>query len=168
MRICHPAALPIAFGLAMAAILLQPVSAAAQPAQAETSHQEAAVEALFMDGIAAFNRHDLDVFLRQFAPDIAMYTPTGWLRGGDAVRERFVWTLANFPTVRIEIENLKARQVGADTMVVDFNWRTFPRGEGPAFHGVGSGVYVQRAGRWVEVLEHETVVRIDPGATGPR
>ena len=29
---------------------------------------------------------------------------------------------------------------------------------GPAFHGVGSGVYVRRGTDWVEVLEHETVI----------
>jgi hypothetical protein len=32
---------------------------------------------------------------------------------------------------------------------------------------VGSGTYVRRDGRWQEVLEHETVVRID-SALAPR
>ena len=35
-------------------------------------------------------------------------------------------------------------------------------GRGPAFRGVGSGVYVQRSGRWLEALEHETIVTVDP------
>ena len=41
-------------------------------------------------------------------------------------------------------------------------------GKGPAFHGVGSGVYVQRQGNWVEVLEHETVVKADEGLGPPK
>ena len=36
-------------------------------------------------------------------------------------------------------------------------------GQGPAFHGVGSGVYLRRDGKWTEVLEHETVVKVDEG-----
>lgn len=34
-------------------------------------------------------------------------------------------------------------------------------GKGAAFYGVGSGVYVKRDGKWVEVLEHETVTKVD-------
>ena len=139
---------------------------AAAPAFAATPAEDT-VRAVYMDGIAAFNRHDLDVFVGQFAPDIEMYTPTGWLRGGDAVRARFVQTFAGYPAARMEIEELNTRQVAPDTVLVDFKWRTFPRGEGPAFHGVATGAYVLRDGRWVEVLEHETVTKVDPGAAVP-
>ena len=130
------------------------------PAQTQRQHP---VEKFFMSGIAAFNRHDLDGFMKQFAADIEMYTPTGWLRGRDAVRERFAQTFKQFPQVRMEIGELRVRAVARGTVVTDFKWRVYPMGQGPAFHGVGSGVYLLRRGRWVEVLEHETVVKVDEG-----
>jgi uncharacterized protein (TIGR02246 family) len=126
------------------------------------------VETFFMAGIKAFNGHELDTFMQQFAEDVEMYTPTGWLRGNQAVRQRFAQTFQQFPKVKMEIENLRAREVSPGTVVTDFNWRVYPMGAGPAFHGVGSGVYVQRKGSWVEVLEHETVVKVDEGLGPPK
>jgi len=119
------------------------------------------VHTLFMDGIAAFNAHDLDVFMEQWGEDIEMYTPTGWLRGREAVRDRFLATFRDFPDVRMDIEDLRVRDVAPGVAVVDFRWATYPRGAGPAYRGVGSGVYVRRGDRWVEVVEHETVVSAD-------
>jgi uncharacterized protein (TIGR02246 family) len=119
------------------------------------------IETFFMSGIEAFNAHDLNRFMKQFADDIEMYTPTGWLRGNTTVRERFVQTFKQFPAVKMEIEELKVRKVAPNTVIVDFKWKTYPKGSGPAFHGVGSGVYVKRKGNWIEVLEHETVTKID-------
>jgi uncharacterized protein (TIGR02246 family) len=119
------------------------------------------VETFFMSGIEAFNAHDLNRFMKQFADDVEMYTPTGWLRGNTAVRERFVQTFKQFPAVKMEIEELKVREVAPNTVIVDFKWKTYPKGSGAAFYGVGSGVYVKRKGNWIEVLEHETVTKID-------
>lgn len=129
--------------------------------QNNKSTQKHAVETFFMSGIEAFNAHDLNRFMEQFADDIEMYTPAGWLRGKTVVRERFVETFKQFPAVKMEIEELKVRQVAPDTVIVDFKWKTYPKGSGAAFHGVGSGVYIKRKGNWVEVLEHETVTKID-------
>lgn len=67
------------------------------------------VETFFISGIEAFNAHDLDKFMKQFADDVEMYTPTGWLRGKAAVRERFVGTFRQFPFVKMEIEDLRVR-----------------------------------------------------------
>ena len=128
----------------------------------------AAVTSRFNAGIEAFNRHDIDGFLDQFGRDVEMYTPTGWLRGSEAVRARFVETFAQFPNVRMETEQLRVRPVAPDTVVVDFAWRVFPMGRGPAFHGLSSGVYVLRDGRWAEVLEHETVLRVDAPLPGSK
>jgi uncharacterized protein (TIGR02246 family) len=119
------------------------------------------VRAFYVSGIEAFNAHDLDAFMRQFGDDIAMYTPTGWLRGKPAVRERFAQTFTQFPDVRMEVEDLRVREVAPGVATVDFAWRVYPMGAGPAFHGVGSGVYVLRGDQWEEVLEHETVTRVD-------
>lgn len=147
--------------LALSVFLVAAVApAAAQTRDAAKKHP---VEIFFMSGIASFNAHDLDGFMKQFAEDIEMYTPTGWLRGRQGVRARFAQTFEQFPAVRMEIEDLRVREVARGTAVTDFKWRVFPMGRGPAFHGVGSGVYVSRAGKWVEVLEHETVVKVDEG-----
>ena len=142
-------------------ILLAAVAAPLADARAQT--QKHPVEEFFMSGIAAFNAHDLDGFMKQFAEDVEMYTPTGWLRGRAAVRERFAQTFKQFPAVRMEVEELRVREVARGTVATDFRWRVYPMGKGPAFHGVGSGVYVLREGGWVEVLEHETVVKVDEG-----
>lgn len=127
----------------------------------QKSQQKHPVETFFMAGIEAFNAHDLDKFMEQFASDVEMYTPAGWLRGNAAVKERFVQTFKQFPNVKMEIEELKVREVAPKTVIVDFKWKTYPMGKGPAFHGVGSGVYVKRKGKWIEVLEHETVTKVD-------
>ena len=119
------------------------------------------VEAVYRSGIAAFNRHALDEFVSGFAEDIIMYTPTGWLIGRTAVHERFAMTFTQFPRVRMVVDSLQVRSVGPATATVAFRWRVYPLGEGPAFHGVGSGVYVRRGSSWVEVLEHETVTETD-------
>lgn len=147
--------------LALAAMLmLTPASGVARTRKSSQTHP---VETFFMSGIAAFNAHDLDGFMKQFATDVEMYTPTGWVRGQGAVRQRFAQTFAQFPSARMEVEDLRAREVGRGTVVTEFSWRVYPLGRGPAFHGVGSGVYVRRGDQWVEVLEHETVVKVDEG-----
>ena len=79
---------------------------------------------------------------------------------------RFAQTFKQFPSVRMEIENLRVREIAPGAVVTDFNWRVYPMGQGPAFHGVGSGVYLKRDGKWVEVLEHETVTKVDEGLPG--
>ena len=131
--------------------------------QRKLSEKKHPVEIFFLSGIAEFNAHNLDGFMKQFAADIEMYTPTGWLRGKETVRARFAQTFTQFPKVKMEIEDLRIRQVAKNSVVTDFRWRVYPMGAGPAFHGIGSGVYVLKGGRWVEVLEHETVVKVDEG-----
>lgn len=147
--------------LALFALLL--FSSQLTTAQAQKDEGKHPVEAFFTSGIAAFNAHDLDGFMKQFADDVEMYTPTGWLRGRDGVRGRFADTFRQFPSARMEVEDLRVREVARGVAVTDFRWRVYPLGKGPAFHGVGSGVYVLRDGKWAEVLEHETVVKVDEG-----
>ncbi len=132
-------------------------------AQTKSTTQKHPVETFFLSGIAAFNEHDLDGFMKQFASDIEMYTPTGWLRGQQNVRQRFAQTFQQFPKVKMEIEDLKVREVARGTVVTDFKWRVYPTGNGAAFHGVGSGVYIKKNGNWIEILEHETVTKVDEG-----
>jgi hypothetical protein len=140
------------------AVTLLPIAA-----QNQKTTKKHPVESFFMSGISSFNSHNLDGFMKQFAADIEMYTPTGWLRGQPIVRARFAQTFQQFPSVRMEVEDLRVREVARGMVVTDFKWRVYPMGKGPAFHGIGSGVYILRSGKWVEVLEHETVVKVDEG-----
>lgn len=133
-------------------------------APAETPSTRAVAE-VFNAGIAAFNAHDLDTFMRQWDGDVEMYTPTGWVRGKPAVRERFAGTFAQFPNVRMDVHGLRLREAAPGIVVVDFSWEIYPMGRGPAFHGLSSGVYLRRGESWVEVLEHETVTRVDAELT---
>jgi hypothetical protein len=117
-------------------LLLASLPAAAQTAGGAQKHPDGD---FFMAGIAAFNAHNLDGFMKQFASDIEMYTPAGWLRGHQSVRERFAQTFRQFPGVRMDIEGLRVRKFERGAVVTDFKWRVYPTGEAPAFHGVGSG-----------------------------
>lgn len=132
-------------------------------AQTKLSEKKHLVENFFMSGIAEFNAHNLDGFMKQFAADVEMYTPTGWLRDKESVRARFAQTFTQFPKVKMEIEDLRVREITKKMVITDFKWRVYPMGAGPAFHGVGSGVYILSNGKWTEVLEHETVVKVDEG-----
>jgi len=142
-------------------LLLVSSSAAFAQTQNDKPQKKRPVETYFISGIEAFNAHNLDKFMEQFASDVEMYTPTGWLHGNALVKERFVQTFKQFPNVKMEIEELKVREINSKTAIVDFKWKNYPMGKGPAFHGVGSGIYVKRNGKWVEVLEHETVTKVD-------
>src|SRR5918911_1472776 len=93
------------------------LAASASLATAQVGTGKHPVENFFMSGIAAFNAHDLDGFMKQFAEDVEMYTPTGWLRGRESVRERFAQTFRQFPSVKMEIEELRVREVARGTVV---------------------------------------------------
>jgi hypothetical protein len=125
------------------------------------------VERFFMEGIGRFNRRELDAFLTQFDESIRMFAVSSWLRGKAQVRQRFVETYRQFPDARMDITNLRARSETPTVVTVEFEFHTYPRGTGPAYHGVGTGVYVRRAEGWREVLEHESVTRRDPGLQAP-
>ena len=154
--------LAVALGVACSGIM----GAAEDPPGGRNADEE--VREFFLSGIAAFNRHELNRFMDQFGADIRMYTPTGWVNGFAAVRERFASTFGQFPAVRMEVDSLETRQVADGVVVTEFRWRVYPTGQGPAFHGAGSGVYVLRDGDWEAVLGHETVTHVDePLRQGP-
>lgn len=137
-------------------LLISTLSVEAQQSRTESLRN------FFNSGIAAFNEHELDQFMNQFSEDIQMYSPTGWLRGKEQVRERFQFTFKNFPKVKMEVMDLNVQKLTSQVYIVDFRWRVYPMGEGPAFHGVGTGVYHFKKGAWKEILEHETVTKTDP------
>lgn len=59
-----------------------------------------------------------------------MNTTVGWSHAVMPPGERFVQTVEQFPDVKMEIEELKIRQVDSDTVVIDFKWKTYPKGIG--------------------------------------
>jgi hypothetical protein len=155
----------------LGACAASPLSASVVSQAAQTPARDAnamEVERFFVEGIGKFNRRELDPFLMQFDEDIRMFAVSDWLRGRAAVRQRFVDTFRQFPEARMEITNLRARSETPTVVTVEFEFHTYPRGSGPAYHGVGTGVYVRRAEGWREVMEHETVTRRDPGLGAPR
>ena len=163
MTFRRPAILAFACALsaacAPAALAVAPPSAAAAAERSDPNARE--VERFFMAGIAHFNRHDIEPFLDQFHDEIRMFAVTSWLRGKPALRERFESTFRQFPKTRMEITNLRARSETKDVVTVEFEFHAYPQGTGPAWHGVGSGVYVRTRAGWREVLEHESVTRRD-------
>ncbi|MGB5693439.1 MAG: nuclear transport factor 2 family protein [Flavobacteriaceae bacterium] len=119
------------------------------------------VRVLYLSSIEALNEGNLDMFLANFAPEIKMYGTDGNYFGQNALRERFENVLQQFPDVRMEIPELKLENLSQNVVIVNFKWKVFPMGQGPAFSGLGSGVYINKSGKWMEILEVETITNVD-------
>jgi hypothetical protein len=119
------------------------------------------VRLLYLSSIEALNEGDLDLFLANFAPEIKMYGTDGNYFGQNALRERFENVLQQFPKVRMEIPELKLKILSNNVVLVNFEWKVFPMGQGPAYNGIGSGLYTYRNNKWAEILEIETVTHVD-------
>lgn len=128
------------------------------PSYTEENHP---VRMLYLSSIEALNEGNLDLFLANFAPEIKMYGTDGTYFGENALRERFEIVLQQFPDVRMEIPELNLELLSPDIVLVNFKWKVFPSGQGPAFSGIGSGIYMKKAGTWMEILEVETVTDVD-------
>lgn len=119
------------------------------------------VRTLYLSSIEALNEGNLDLFLANFAPEIKMYGTDGTYFGQNALRERFEKVLQQFPNVRMEIPELNLEILSQDIVLVNFKWKVFPMGQGPAFSGLGSGIYRNKNGKWMEILEVETITNVD-------
>lgn len=119
------------------------------------------VRTLYLSSIEALNEGNLDLFLANFAPKIKMYGTDGNYFGQNVLRERFENILQQFPNVRMEIPELKLEILSRNVVLVNFEWKVFPMGEGPAFSGIGSGVYTKNGDKWMEILEVETITNVD-------
>ncbi len=119
------------------------------------------VKSLYLSSIEALNEGNLDLFLANFAPEIKMYGTDGNYFGQNAVRKRFENVLQQFPNVRMEIPELKLEILSKDIVLVNFKWKVYPMGQGPAFSGLGSGVYMNNGDKWMEILEVETITDVD-------
>ncbi len=119
------------------------------------------VEHLFLSSIEAFNNSDLELFLSNFASEIKMYGTDGLYEGKDALRERFKTVFEQFPNKKMDITELKLSVLSSDIVLVHFKWQLYPMGKGPAYRGVGSGLYTLKGNSWTEILEAETVTEVD-------
>ncbi|WP_165776608.1 YybH family protein [Maribacter sp. 4G9] len=118
------------------------------------------VRELYLSSIEALNEGNLDLFLTNFAPEIKMYGTDGNYFGQNALRERFQNVLQQFPDMRMEIPKLTLEMLSKDVVLVNFKWKVFPMNQGPAYSGIGSGIYTYRNNKWSEILEIETVTHI--------
>lgn len=129
---------------------------------ANTDHP---VQVLYMSSIDAFNQGNLDSFLENFSLDIKMYGTDGVYFGIDALRNRFDKVFKQFPNVRMEILELKLEILSDAVVLVNFKWRVYPLGKGPAYSGLGSGIYVYKENKWTEILEAERITHMDKELT---
>jgi len=119
------------------------------------------VRKLYLSSIEAFNNGNLELFLAYFAEDIKMYGTDGVYEGKEALRNRFKVIFQQFPKAKMEIPALTLKILSDEVVLVDFKWKLYPMGGGPAYSGMGSGIYANQGGKWVEVLEVETVTSAD-------
>ncbi|MDW3652342.1 MAG: nuclear transport factor 2 family protein [Bacteroidia bacterium] len=119
------------------------------------------VKELYLSTIDAFNEGNLELFLANFSSDIRMYGTDGNYVGKQALRDRFQVIFKQFPNKRMEIPELEVEVLSKDNVLVNFKWSLYPMGRGPSYRGVGSGVYTLRNGKWIEILEVETVTEVD-------
>ncbi len=119
------------------------------------------VKELYMSSIEAFNQGNLDLFLANFDSDIKMYGTDGMYFGINALRNRFDKVFKQFPNVRMEILELKLEILSEVVVLVNFKWKVYPMGQGPAYSGLGSGIYMFKENKWTEILEAERVTEKD-------
>ncbi len=119
------------------------------------------VKELYLTSIDAFNERDLELFLANFASDIKMYGTDGTYFGQPALRNRFEILFQQFPDMKMEIPELNLEVLSKEVVLVNFQWKVYPMGQGPAFSGIGSGIYKYRDDKWLEILEVETITHVD-------
>lgn len=119
------------------------------------------VKELFLSSIGGFNEGNLKLFYANFAPEIKMYADDGNYFGRSALQERFEILFKKFPDMKMEIPELKLEILSKEVVLVNFKWKLYPMGKGPAYSGVGSGVYKYLDDQWMEILEVETTTHVD-------
>ncbi len=126
------------------------------------SEENHPVRDLFLSSIEAFNQRKLDLFVANFAPEIKMYGTDGNYFGQNALRERFEILFGQFPNMKMEIPELNLKVLSKEVVLVNFKWKLYPMGQGPAFSGIGSGIYNYSGDKWIEILEVERTTDVDP------
>ena len=125
------------------------------------------VRELFISSIEAFNEKKLDIFVANFASDIRMFGTDGNYFGQNALRERFKILFEQFPNMKMEIPELNLEILSEEVVLVNFQWKLYPMGQGPAFSGIGSGIYKFSNDQWIEILEVERTTEVDEALKQP-
>ena len=125
------------------------------------NEQNHPVRALFLSSIDEFNNKNLSAFLENFAPDIKMYGTDGTYFGQEALHQRFEVLIRQYPNMKMDIPQLDLEILSEEVVLVNFKWKVYPMGQGPAFTGIGSGIYTYTENQWIEILEVETITHVD-------
>ncbi|UII77326.1 nuclear transport factor 2 family protein [Flagellimonas sp. HMM57] len=119
------------------------------------------VKALFLSTIEGFNQGNLKLFLANFSDEIHMYGTDGNYVGKEALRKRFAKLFQKFPNMKMEIPELKLKMLSEKVVLVDFQWKLYPMGQGPKYSGIGTGIYLFENDSWSEILEIERTMQVD-------
>jgi len=119
------------------------------------------VKELFLSSIEAFNQGKLELFVDNFASDIKMYGTDGNYFGQDLLKDRFEVLFKQFPDMKMEIPELTLKILSNEVVMVNFRWKLYPMGQGPAYWGIGTGIYQKLDNNWKEILEVETTTKVD-------
>jgi uncharacterized protein (TIGR02246 family) len=93
----------------------------------------------------AFNRHDLESIVALYEPDAVLASPSGAVRGTDAIREQYRRALATKPA--IELQTLDVHVAG-DLAMLHGKWILRETGVG--------GRQVEREGRNTETARRQS------------
>ena len=96
-----------------------------------------------------------------------MFGTDGNYFGQSALRERFKILFEQFPDMKMEIPELNLEILSEEVVLVNFQWKLYPMGQGPAFSGIGSGIYKFSDGQWIEILEVERTTEVDEALKQP-
>jgi len=108
----------------------------------------------------AFNRHDLESIVALYEPDAVLTSPSGTVRGTDAIREQYRRALATKPA--IELQTL-AVHVAGDLALLHGKWILRETGvAGREVQREGRNTETARRqldGRWLFVIDNPSVPR---------
>jgi uncharacterized protein (TIGR02246 family) len=106
----------------------------------------------------AFNRHDLDSIVALYEPDAVLARLDGPVRGTDAIREAYRYSLATRPT--IDVRTLGVNRAG-DLAMLRGKWSLHETGpDGGQVHREGGNTETARLqpdGRWLFVIDNPSV-----------
>ena len=106
----------------------------------------------------AFNRHDLDSIVALYEPDAVLARLDGPVRGTDAIREAYRYSLATRPTIHVQTVGVNR---AGDLAKLHGKWILHETGpDGGQIHREGRNTETARLqpdGRWLFVIDNPSV-----------
>lgn len=136
-------------------VLLLPVTAAA--ASASPSAEQGAMAAM-ADSAAGWNTGDLARFMRVYADDAAFVTPTGVIRGRQAIGARYLPSFAagGNRRGRLSFQQLYWRTIDPRHGLLIARWTLTPTRPAKPQTGMTSLLFAHRADGWRIVSDHSS------------